>query len=146
MNELSSKTAKSSVIVVVLGASLVVRYLESPTTKFSYQNEEYVDQYGEQFGFWDWLLMEDRILGIKYTPCHGMRVFQTFNFPMRTYLEFAKHALTIWFTDDRAFSPDISCQQVFGHNLLYRSKAGICAISFQLDGLLSETELGSIKL
>jgi len=131
-----------SVLLVVLGPRLILSLLEDPPSReFGVSGERYRILPGSESndlpGFYDWLRTpEGKVIGVRFSPT-GDAADVVGAAPSTDYLrkEPSEASLEVYFGAERTFDPDLSGDQSFGSNRIYRSADGQWAITFGLHDL-----------
>jgi hypothetical protein len=146
----SSKSEKSAkerpCLLVILGCQLALaKDLRWPLKGFVVGNKQYHGTaFGEWTGFYDWLRDgEATLLGVRYTPFEYTEflVEHAKTFPYAKLV--APGQLEIFFSEQRAFEPKLSCDQDFAYDAIFRLNDGEYAIGFGIEAL-SESNLRSL--
>jgi hypothetical protein len=142
-----------SVAVAVLDAHPSVHFVPKGGAAFDLGEDRYQDAgLGYHNGFYDFLRSRTGlIIGVRLMPTPDAEALLTKEISPTEFLHFAPdgqlRVLLIFWAGTQAFDPEISSDQCFGDNTLYRGeRSGRLAITFGIDLLPPKEKTSLISL
>lgn len=142
----NEKTGGPCLLVLLQSSPVLAKNLRWPLNGFTWQNQRYREAgFGNWTGFYDWLRdREKKIIGVQYTPFEETEFLAELASQL-PYIDIVHPChIRLYFSEHREFDAQLSNNQDFLYDAVFRSEEGGYALGFAID-YLSESELRSIE-